>query len=103
MKGAEGSVVVNDADVSANAVGEATINEAGQAPFVEQMRFASTKPTRVKLVAVIERLELTTRYRMMPEGKPVPVEQVTEMTGSVMGSTGRIHTTVSYSEHRPVR
>ncbi len=99
----KGSVVVNDADVSANAIGEATVNETGETPFVEQMRFTTTKPTRVKLVAVIQRMEVTTRYRMMPNGKPVPVEQVSEMTGSMMGKQGRINTAVTYSDHRAVR
>jgi hypothetical protein len=99
----KGSVVINDADVSANAIGEATINETGETPFVEQMRFTSTKPTRVKLVAVVQRIEVTTRYRMMPNGKPVPVEQVSETTGSMLGKQGSININVTYSDHRAVR
>lgn len=98
---AKGSLLVNDADISANATGEATINDSGEAPFVEQMRFTSTKSTRVKLVAVIERMESTTRYRMMPNGKPAPVEQITDMTGSMMGKQGRIRTVLTYSDHAP--
>ena len=99
----KGSVVVNDADVSANAIGEATINESGEMPFVEQIRFTSTKPTRVKLVAVIERIQVTTRYRMMPNGKPVPIELSSDMSGSMMGKQGKINTVTTYSDHRAVR
>jgi hypothetical protein len=57
---------------------------------------------RVKLVAKIERMEATTRYRLMPNGKPVPVEQVTDLTGAMMGKSGRIKTISTFSDHRPV-
>jgi len=40
----KGSVVVNDADVSAKAIGEATINESVQMPFVEQVHVDETNP-----------------------------------------------------------
>jgi len=96
------TVMVRDADISANAGGEVVVDATGAVPFIEEVRFSSTKPTRVKLVAKIERFETTTRYRMMPDGKPVPIELASEMSGSMMGQEGRIRTRITYTDHRPV-
>lgn len=96
------TVVVNGSDISANATGEVAVDATGATPFIEEVRLASSKPTRVKLVAVIERFEATTRYRMMPDGKPAPVESSSEMNGSMLGKQGLIRTKVTYSEHRAV-
>ena len=94
--------MVVDADISENATGEVVVDTTGAIPFVEEVRFTSTKPTRVKLIAKIERFETMTRYRLMPDGKPVPIEAVSDMTGSMLGQQGRLHTQISYSDHRAV-
>lgn len=96
------TVMVMGSDISANATGEVAVNTTGATPFIEDIRFASSKPTRVKLIAVIERFEAITRYRMMPDGKPAPIESTSEMNGSMMGKQGVIRTKVSYSEHRAI-
>ena len=95
------SVVVMGSDISLNAAGEATVDVSGATPFVEQTRFTLTKPARVKLIAKIEKFEASTRYRMMPNGKPVPVEQTSDAHGSMMGKQGRIKSTLTYSDHQP--
>ncbi|HEV3410729.1 MAG TPA: hypothetical protein VG095_10570 [Chthoniobacterales bacterium] len=95
-----GTVTAGDADLSANATGELLVNNNGGVPFVEEARFTTTKPTRVKLVARIERFEITTRYRMMPDGKPVPVELVSDLRGSMLGREGRVRTHITYVDHR---
>jgi hypothetical protein len=94
------TVMVMGSDISANAIGELAVNTTGTTPFIEDIRFTSSKSTRVKLIAVIERFEAMTRYRLMPDGKPVPVESTSEMNGSMMGKQGLIRTKVSYSDHR---
>ena len=43
-----------------------------------------------------------TRYRLMPDGKPVPIELASEMSGSMLGKHGSIRTRIAYSEHRAV-
>lgn len=96
------TVMVADADISANAKGELLVNASGAIPFVEEVRFSSTKPTRVKLVARIERFETTLRYRQMADGKPVPVELVSEMSGSMLTKEGRVRTRITYSDQRNV-
>ncbi|MDQ6808859.1 MAG: hypothetical protein M3Z64_05465, partial [Verrucomicrobiota bacterium] len=62
-------------DLSPSGTGDATVRP-GPVPFVEQFRFTLFKPARVKLIAKIEKFEAITRYRLMPDGKPVPAEQV---------------------------
>ena len=96
------TVVASGSDISANATGELVADTSGPTPFIEEVRFVSTKSARVKLVALIERFEAVNRYRMMPNGKPAPVESVSEMNGSMMGKQGTIRTKVTYSDHRAV-
>jgi hypothetical protein len=40
---------------------------------------------------------------MMPNGKPVPIELSSDMSGSMMGKQGKINTVTTYSDHRAVR
>ena len=96
------TVMVNDTDISANATGEVAVDTTAATPFIEEVRFTSTKPTRVKLIAKIERFETLTRYRLMPDGKPVPVELTSEMAGSMLGKEGRVRTRIAYTDHRAV-
>ena len=96
------TVVAMGSDISGIATGELVVETSGGTPFIEEVRFISTKSTRVKLVALIERFEAVNRYKMMPNGKPAPVESSSEMNGSMMGKQGIIRTTVTYSDHRAV-
>ena len=96
------TVVASGSDISANATGELVVETNSGTPFVDEVRFVSTTSTRVKLVAVIERFEAVNRYKMMPNGKPAPVESSSEMNGSMMGKQGIVRTKVSYSDVRAV-
>ena len=70
-------------------------------PFVEQVRIA-VKPMRLKLVMKLDLFESTSRYRVGPEGKPLLMEQTSDMAGGGMGMEGKMHTEVTYSDYRPV-
>ncbi|HSH38349.1 MAG TPA: hypothetical protein VK993_06160 [Chthoniobacterales bacterium] len=96
------TVIVTNVDISANARCEATVDTSGPVPFVEQARFTLTKPMRIKVVAKLERFEATTRYRMMPNGKPVPIEHISNADGSLLGTQGRVRSVLTYTDHRPV-
>lgn len=98
----KGTVVVADVDLSPGATADAVVDGTAPTPFVEQVRFTSNKPTRVKLVAKIEHFDATTRFRMLPDGRPVPIEQTSSVTGSTLGKSGHIRTTLIFSEHRAV-
>jgi hypothetical protein len=96
------TVKVMDSDVSQNATAEASVSEANGVPFVEQLH-VSVRPTRLKLIAKLNSYEYTARYRIGPEGKPLLMEQTSDMSGSGMGQTGGAHTVVTYSDYRAVR
>jgi hypothetical protein len=95
------SVLVFNSDVSHNTSAEAAVGEANGVPFVEQVRL-SIKPTRIKLIMKLEHYESTSRFRMGPDGKPVLVEQVADVTGSGLGQEGRLHQVINYSDYRAV-
>jgi hypothetical protein len=48
----------------------------------------------------LEQYESKSRFRMGPDGKPVLVEQVADMTGSGLGQEGRLHQVITYSDYR---
>jgi hypothetical protein len=94
-------VKVMDSDVSQNATADASVSEAGGAPFVEQLH-VTVRPMRLKLIAKLESYEFTARYRIGPEGKPLLMEQTTDLSGSGMGQEGKVHTVVTYTDYRAV-
>lgn len=95
------TVKLMDSDLSQNATADASVNEANGVTFVEQVRI-NVRPMRVKLLMKLEKYEFTARYRLGPEGKPLLVDQTTDMSGSGMGQEGRGHTVVTYSDYRAV-
>ena len=96
------SVVVFNADLSHNTTAEAAVGEADGIPFVEQVKL-SIKPTRILLVMKLQHYESTSRFRMGPDGKPVLIEQVADMTGYGLGQEGRLHQVITYSDYRAVK
>ncbi len=97
------AVVVAGSDLSANATAEAIVNASGVVPFIEEVRFRSTKPSRLKVIAKIERFESVARYRLMPDGKPAPSEFSSEMVGSLLGQEGSVRTRITFSELRAAK
>jgi hypothetical protein len=95
------TVKLMDSDVSQNATADASVSEANGVPFVEQVRI-TVKPMRLKLIMKLEGYGSTARYRIGPEGKPLLMEQTSDMSGSGMGQEGRAHTVVTYSDYRAV-
>ena len=95
------TVKVMDSDVSQNASADASVSEANGTPFVEQVRI-TIRPVRLKLLFKMERYESTARYRIGPDGKPILMEQTSDMTGSGMGQEGSGHTVATYSDYRVV-
>jgi hypothetical protein len=96
------TVKVMDSDVSQNATADASVSEANGVLFVEQARI-TVRPVRLKLIMKLEGYESTARYHIGPEGKPLLIEQTSDMSGSGMGQEGRGHTVVTYSDYRTVR
>ena len=95
------TVKVMDSDVSQNATADASVTEANGVPYVDQLH-VSVRSMRLKLIAKLNSYEYTARYRIGPEGKPLLMEQTSDMSGSGMGQTGGAHTVVTYSDYRAI-
>jgi hypothetical protein len=89
-------------DVSSNTSAEVSIGDSNGTAFAEQVRL-SVKPMRLKLVMKLDRYESTSRYRLGPDGKPILVEQVADMSGSAMGQEGQLRNVITYSDYRTVK
>jgi hypothetical protein len=96
------SAVVMDSDVSSNTSADVTVTEANGTAFAEQVHL-TVKPMRIKLIMKLDRYESTARYRIGPEGKPLLVEQVADMSGSGLGQEGQVRNVITYSDYRPAR
>jgi len=96
------SAILMDSDVSSDTSADLSVAEANGTPFVENVRL-TVKPMRIKFVMKLDRYESIARYRMGPEGKPILVEHISDMTGSGMCHEGKAHTVMTYSDYRPVR
>ena len=95
------SVIALDTDVFQNAAVDATVNGGGGLSFVEQVH-TTVKPMRLKLIAKLESYDSTSRYRLGPEGKPVLIEQIADLSGSGMGQKGKAHIVITYTDYRVV-
>ncbi len=95
------TVRVLDSDVSHNTSGDVSVGEANGVPFVDQVTFV-VRPMRIKLLIKLDRFESKARYHLGPDGKPVLIEQTSDMSGSGMGKEGQGHTVTTYSDYRAI-
>ncbi len=96
------TTIVMETDVSGNAVGDVYVNTGGPTPFVEEVRMRVNRAIRIKLIAKMESWEGTTRFRFPGDGHPFPVEQTSDVVGSILGKSGKIHSVSTYSDVRLV-
>ena len=96
------SAIVFDSDVSRNTVADVTVGETNGTSFAELVRL-TVKPMRLKMLMKLERYESTARYRLGPEGKPLLIEHVADVSGSGLGQEGHFHTIAAYSDHHAVK
>lgn len=99
----KGTVKFGSHDASADTRAEVLVNVQGKTPFVERVRFTSTKGFRMMLVASLKAMTATARYRALADGQFVPDGSSSEMSGSMMGKTGQMRTTVAYADVQRVR
>jgi hypothetical protein len=96
------SALVMGSDVSSNTTADVTVVDANGKPFAEQVHL-TVKPMRIKLIMKLDHYESTARYKIGPEGKPLLVEQIADMSGSGMGQEGKVRTVITYSDYRQVK
>lgn len=92
----EGIVKMGSHDASADTVADAVVNTAGPAPYVERVRFTSSKPFRMMLVAKVERYVITASYAPLADGRLFPSTTDSDIAGSLMGKAGSIRTRSRY-------
>jgi len=95
------TAIVLDSDVSSNTSADVSVTDGNGNPFAEHVHL-TVKPMRLKLIMKLDSYESTARYRMGPEGKPLLVEHVADMSGSGLGQEGKAHTVITYSDYRAV-
>jgi hypothetical protein len=92
-----GALKIGSHDASAHTAAEAVVNTAGPVPFVERVRFVSTRPFRMMLVAKVERYVFTATYAPLGDGRPFPVANDAEVAGAMMGKAGTLITRTRYA------
>ncbi len=97
----KGTINMGSHDASADTVAEAVVNTGGKVPFVERVRYISTKPFRMMMVAKVDKFEAASIYRMFDNGKPMLVGGATDMSGSMLGKAGSLKSRNAYSEIAP--
>ena len=95
------TALIMNSDVSSNSSADVSVTEANGTAFAEQVHL-TVRPMRIKLLMKLERYESSSRYRMGPEGKPLLVENIAEMSGSGLGQEGQGRTVITYSDYRAV-
>jgi hypothetical protein len=95
------TAIVLDSDVSSNTSADVSVTDASGTSFAEQVHL-TVKPMRLKLIMKLDSYESTARYRLGPDGQPLLVESISDMSGSGMGQEGKAHTVVTYSDYRAV-
>ena len=93
-----GSVFTSGKDVSENFIAEATIG-GGNRPFVEQLRMTAKAPFRLMMVAKIERMTAVSDYARDAQGRPRLLRRVTEVDGSMFGTSGRQRNEATFTYH----
>lgn len=98
-----GTLKMGSHDASPDTQAEALVNTRGKTPFVERVRFVSTKDFTMMLVASLKSMTADARYRLLPDGRAVPAETASTITGSMMGKSGQMKTSTTYADFVAVR
>ena len=98
-----GTVKLGSHDASADVAAEVLVNPNGGAPFVDRIRFTSTKAFRMMLVASVRTMAFTTRFHRLADGQVVMADTTSAITGSMMGKSGELRTNLNYTDWQKVR
>lgn len=98
-----GALKIGSHDASADTQAEAFVNVKGNAPFVERVRFTSSKGFRMMMVASVKSMDVTSRYALLPTGAVVPEASTVTMTGSLLGKSGQIKSAVTFDAFQAIK
>lgn len=98
-----GTMKIGSHDASADTQAEALVNVKGRTPFVERVRFTSSKGFRMMMVASVQSIEVSARYAQLSSGAIVPATSSSVINGSMLGKSGQITTAVTFASFEAVR
>lgn len=98
-----GVIKIGSHDASADTQAEALVNVKGKVPFVERVRFTSTKGFRLMMVASVQSIDISARYASLSSGAIVPAASASVINGSMLGKSGQITTAVTFASFEAVR
>ena len=75
-------------DASADTVAEVTVDTTHARPYVAHIRFISTAPFRVMLVAKVDRFVIDSTYATIADGRVFASGTDSNFTGSMLGKSG---------------
>ena len=96
----KGIVMMGKRDGSADTVADVVVDTAGRTPHVERVRFTSSRPFRMMLVAKVERYVVTASYAPLADGRMFPSTTESDVAGSLMGKSGTIRTRSRFGDMR---
>lgn len=99
----KGTLKIGSHDASADTIAEVIVNTSGKTAFAERIRFISSTPFRMALVAKIERFVFTTTHQLRADGRPVIQQVEGDMSGSLFGKADWFKTRTIYSDIRAAR
>ena len=97
-----GVIKIGSHDASADTQAEAVVNVKGKVPFVERVRFTSTKGFRM-MMASVQSIDISARYVSLSSGAIVPAASASIINGSMLGKSGQITTAVTFGSFEAVR
>jgi hypothetical protein len=98
-----GIVKIGKHDASADTVAEALVDTSGRVPVVTRVRYVSSTPFRMALVAKVERYVFLATFRVGADGQPVPATTTGDISGSLLGKSGSITTRTTFTDVRAIR
>lgn len=98
-----GALKIGSHDASADTQADAFVNVKGNIPFLERVRFTSTKGFRMMLIASVQSMDLSRRYTQLSSGAVVPESSASSLKGSYLGKVGHMETATSFSGFQAVK
>lgn len=93
-----GTVKLGSHDASADTVADAVVDLSHGQPYVSRIRFTSTAPFRMMLVAKVERFTVTGSYAPLADGRIFSTGNDSEFVGSMLGKAGTLSTRTRYTD-----
>jgi hypothetical protein len=99
----KGTLKIGSHDASADTQAEVLVNTRGRAPFVEAVRMTTTKSFSMMLVASVKSVVISYNYAALDDGQVMLTGTTSQISGSMMGKSGEMRTTMTLADYQPAR